>query len=333
MDAALDLGELLGRHRVDLVEQDDVSERDLLLRLVAVLDAGDEVLGVLALGTVHAANPFDRDTPDPPPAARLGTPGFLAAIGAPIVRLQREASVGLTQALARIRDGASPTTLLVGLSLAFLYGGFHAIGPGHGKAVVASYFLSHDASWLRGFLVGARIAATHVTSAVLVVLVVQLVLDVALTPSFEDMRAVQLVSYGAVIAVGLLLLRSAWRRPTHDHAHAGHDCCNYGHRHDSGGGLMSLVLGMVPCTGAVLILVFTLANAMLATGLLMVLAIALGMALTMGLLGIFAILARQRLQAWARLGAARASRFTRALDLGGPAFIVLFGLGLFAVTL
>jgi nickel/cobalt exporter len=302
-----------------------------LLRSWLVL--GALALGMLAFGTAHAANPFDRDAPDPPPAARVSTPSFLATIGAPIVRLQREASIGLTQALARIRDGTSPTALLVGLTLAFLYGGFHAIGPGHGKAVVVSYFLSHDANWLRGFLVGARIAATHVASAVLVVLAVQLVLDVALTPSLEDMRDVQLVSYGAVVAVGLLLLRSAWWRRADDHAHAGHNCCNHGHRHDSGSGLMSFVLGMVPCTGAVLILVFTLANAMLATGLLMMLAIALGMAFTMGLLGIFAILARQRLQAWARLGSARASRLTRALDLGGPAFIVLFGLGLFALTL
>jgi len=48
----------------------------------------------------------------------------------------------------------------------------------------------------------------------------------------------------------------------------------------------------VPCTGALLVMLFALANDMVFTGTMMVAAIAAGMAVTMSVLGILAILAR-----------------------------------------
>ena len=40
--------------------------------------------------------------------------------------------------------------LLIGLS--FLYGIFHAAGPGHGKAVISSYMLANEVALRRGIL-------------------------------------------------------------------------------------------------------------------------------------------------------------------------------------
>ena len=52
------------------------------------------------------------------------------------------------------------------LAFAFLYGVLHTLGPGHGKVVVVSYFVSRDARLWRGVLMGVQIAVTHVLSAV-----------------------------------------------------------------------------------------------------------------------------------------------------------------------
>src|ERR1700722_6225354 len=49
----------------------------------------------------------------------------------------------ISDAFERVRDTHSHTAIALILGLAFLYGVLHALGPGHGKAVVASYFLAN----------------------------------------------------------------------------------------------------------------------------------------------------------------------------------------------
>ena len=82
----------------------------------------------------------------------------------------------------------------------------------------------------------------------------------------------------------------------------------------------------VPCSGAVLILVYCLANGLLLSGLLMAVAIALGMAITLSMIGIAAIFGRQRALAMSERSGRRGSGRPRAtLGLIGPALITLFG--------
>ena len=68
--------------------------------------------------------------------------------------------------------------------------------------------------------------------------------------------------------------------------HAGHHHAagRGGERVQQGG--LSLGVGLVPCTGAVLILLYAMANDILLAGVLLAVAIAAGMAITMGGLGI-----------------------------------------------
>jgi ABC-type nickel/cobalt efflux system permease component RcnA len=96
---------------------------------------------------------------------------------------------------------------------------------------------------------------------------------------------------------------------------------------------LSFAVGLIPCSGAVLILVYALANGLLVAGILMTLCIAVGMAITLSAIGIAAVYARARAVGAPQAAEARRPRVRMALDLLGPLVITLFGTILLAATL
>jgi ABC-type nickel/cobalt efflux system permease component RcnA len=133
---------------------------------------------------------------------------------------------------------------------------------------------------------------------------------------------------------GALRARRARRVAEHDHGH-GHDVghvhhAGCGHHHDLAaawreGGLLSFAVGLIPCSGAVLILVYCLANGLLLSGVLMAGSIALGMAITLAAIGIATIYVRKGAILMAARSGRPRSAVPAALGLVGPGFITLFG--------
>jgi len=325
------------------------------------------LLILLGLGAPALANPFAPGTKPPtdkPTEAAVASPsGVLGGLSGWIADTQRQVNKALNQSMADVKTG-SPRAILIGAALCFLYGVFHAAGPGHGKVITMSYFLSRDAKPWRGVLMGTQIALTHVGGAILLAVIATVAMQGAASPSVEDLRWVKLLSYAAVIGIGLWLLQDRLRGGSaectldhgehahHDHGHVHGPGCGHahhhhrhahGHGHDQGndkstrGGLMAaLVAGAVPCTGAVLVLLYCIANGAPLLGLGFVLLIGLGMAATLAGFGLIGMFARRRALAFAGGGNAgidaatgRVSLWRRGLDLVGPALIVAVGLALF----
>ena len=55
------------------------------------------------------------------------------------------------------------------LGLSFLYGIFHAAGPGHGKAVISSYVVANEETWRRGVVLSFASALLQAFVAVAIV--------------------------------------------------------------------------------------------------------------------------------------------------------------------
>ena len=303
-------------------------ERWLLLAALLALLAGWFGLAGWT-GPVHAAGAEAAL-----PVREVAEPGLVSRAFDAVLGFQREANRTIAQQMRAIRDGQTTAPLFLGLVLAFAYGVIHAAGPGHGKLVVTTYFLSRDARILRGLLMGVQIAVTHVLSAIVVVLFADFLLRRGFGGAPSEIPAVRIASYGAILLIGLAMLWRAVRRGAHVHAHGhdhhhGHDLgCGCGARHDESG-LLSVAVGLVPCTGSVLILLYAMANGILGAGLLLVAAIALGMAVTMGGLGLAAVFARQRLAGRLEGGSGRVAL---AIDLAGASAIVLLGAMLLATA-
>ncbi|HMA15369.1 MAG: nickel/cobalt transporter [Bacteroidota bacterium] len=260
--------------------------------------------------------------------------------------------------------GAGATALLIGLSL--LYGVFHAAGPGHGKAVISAYLLANEKAVRRGVLLAFLASLVQALSALLLVGVLAVVLDMAGVAVRDSVGVLESASYLLVAAVGLWLLAGMLRRPRpapahphstghaashphdHDHGHNhGHTC---GHNHlpdpallDSSAsqgqgfigkaGALVLAVGIRPCSGAVLVLLFALAQGVFLAGVAATFAMALGTAVTVSALAVLTLFSKRL--ALAAVGARQhwVEAAYSGLGLFGAAALFLLGAALFWASL
>ena len=263
-------------------------------------------------------------------------------VGRALLSFQRETNRLIATHMRAIRDGDSSLPLLIGGGLAFVYGVLHALGPGHGKLVVVSYFLAREAQIGRGLLMGLQIAVFHVVSALIVVLLADFVLRQAFGGPPAEVEGVRLASYGLIALIGIVMVGQALRRSylRRQGTAVNHACCGYRHEPTADGpaharerrrveqGALSLGVGLVPCTGAVLILLYALANDILSAGMMLVAAIAAGMAITMGALGMISVVARRAVARRLDAVGNGQGRFAVAMDYAGALAITALGGGL-----
>ena len=99
---------------------------------------------------------------------------------------------------------------LVALGLA--YGVFHAAGPGHGKALIASYMLANERSLRRGAVMALLAALLQALVAIVLVGTAGFILNATASEMNRAADWLQLLSCAGVAAIGLWLV---WRaRPT-----------------------------------------------------------------------------------------------------------------------
>ena len=55
------------------------------------------------------------------------------------------------------------------MGISFVYGIFHAAGPGHGKAVISSYLLANEETWRRGITLSFASAVMQSLTAIAIV--------------------------------------------------------------------------------------------------------------------------------------------------------------------
>jgi nickel/cobalt exporter len=198
----------------------------------------------------------------------------------------------LTQVSRDIREKPWGSSFLLFLILSFVYGVVHALGPGHGKSIVFSYFLSRPGKYVHGALMGNLITFIHVFSAVAIVMGFYLALKTTGLSSFEDVRGtLEKISYAFLMVLGIFLiaykvheLRAGKLIDFQEYQTAETD-----RRHLV---LVAVATGVVPCPGAALIILFTITLDILVPGLFAMVCIALGMGVTTTLFAFFSIASR-----------------------------------------
>ena len=347
------------------------------------------IAGALVLGVTDAFAQFGapRGPATPPPE---GITGWLLAKQAEFYRL-------LSGTIRSAKTDGSAAWLLMGIS--FAYGIFHAAGPGHGKAVIASYLVANDETWKRGVTLSFASALIQALVAIAVVGIAAALLGATAKTMSNAVWWIEIASYlliafigarllytkaraflnewtllrapktlGAAATVAHALERRAHDHHDHDHAHHHghhhhtHDHHDHdhapanpehgapGHVHDEhcghshgptpdqlagpGGwkrGLMAIfAVGLRPCSGAILVLVFALAQGIFWAGVAATLVMGLGTAITVAVIATLTVTATSLAARFAAARTGYGSLALRGVEVAAAAFVLLFGIALLA---
>ena len=308
------------------------------------------LLAATACFAQEAPNPFTSHAPAPRESFFSGITGgvsaFFFSVMAPVQKMLNESLAAMTRAL---KGSHSAGGLLLVVALALAYGLFHAAGPGHGKTIVSSFLLANEGKIGQSFIIGYLVAAVHALSALVVVLVLYyLIRGIFATGVEQANHYIQLVTFAAITGIGAVMLvrRAMGKTHTHGHhRHDGHDHESHGHEHSEAmpnkGSLtlrtllgIAVPAGVIPCPGAVAVVLFALSLHMLGVSILAVSSISVGMGTTISATGALVILAKRgAIRAVAGSHAERDSVVRRVIEILGAAILFLFGLVFFLAQL
>jgi len=325
------------------------------------------ILFFLAVIDATLAQPFG--VPRGTPSSEVG--GFAGWILAKQAEFYRMLS-GLIRAAKA--DGSAAYTLL---GVSFLYGVFHAAGPGHGKAVISSYLVANNETWWRGIVLSFASALLQAFTAIAIVGVAAALLGATAKAMGNTIRVIEIVSYALIMLIGLRLLwvkggaflhllrggKPAHSVPdhnhhhhhdhAHEHGHAHHHEHAHCHHHDHEDeasawghahalepqeltgrhwfrhGLAAIVaVGLRPCSGAIIVLVFALAQGLFWLGVASTFVMGLGTAITVAAIATLAVGARGLAGRLARAKPGMGMLLVRGLETASALVIVLFGAAL-----
>ncbi|MBM3524078.1 MAG: nickel/cobalt transporter [Alphaproteobacteria bacterium] len=290
------------------------------------------ILAILIALFVGGATTADAQIPMPP--ASIATTdeapaSALSRLSTWIATQQRSLHRDLVRGmrvLAQTHALAAAWSLILA---SFLYGVFHAVGPGHGKAIIATYLATQPHRMSRGLWLSA--AGSYAQGLTAIVLVYGVIVVAGWLP--RDTQGVvtwsERASFALIVLIGSGLiwraaraLLASWRASTHraaghddGHGHHHHHHEHHhepGHAHDAHCGhvhaptgtmieqavdwrsMLGIIaaIGLRPCTGAILVLILATALDLHAAGIAAVLAMSTGTAIALGALGAVVIKAR-----------------------------------------
>ena len=183
--------------------------------------------------------------------------------------LQRSAVTGLA---AELRAGGAMTVVL-----AFALGALHALTPGHGKAALAAYFLGQEARVATGVRVALAAAFLHVFMGFFAFLVLSFVVSQTPLMTARGSPFFSVTGYGLILLAGFLMLIQSVRPMS---AHAGPHVLTAG-------------IGLLPCPLTITVLGFAWAQAIGPMVAVVLIALAAGIAFTIGLVALLAIVGRR----------------------------------------
>ena len=318
-------------------------------------------------------------------------PAALGGIGGWILAKQAMFYQTLAGMIRAAKQNGTALWSLMGIS--FLYGIFHAAGPGHGKAVISSYLVANEETWRRGITLSFAAAVIQSLTAIAIVGVAAVLLGATAKLMSDTVNLIETVGYVLIVLLGARLMWVKGRgfllalhdlkaersrragdampgdcvhrpgcghdhgrsriavdgrgaapmdqaplyRCQGDHRHDELDVLPWGHAHgpepqDLAGpdgwrrGLPAVVaVGLRPCSGAIIVLVFALAQGLFWAGIASTFVMGLGTAITVGGVATLAIGAKGLAKRIAQMPVGRGGVLMRGLEFAAAGLVLVCG--------
>lgn len=273
--------------------------------------------------------------------------------------VQRGLNERINSFALRIKGGEGIGVAAALLALSFVYGLIHALGPGHRKIILTSYFLQAEVTPLAGIGTALGIAMVHGIAALVLMSVLYFLLHVTVSQTFNAAYLLmERISYGLIVGLGGYLVvhavleardnrkgeegqRTAGAAPgkggaeqrSSDEAGGGSGngatdpaaCGAAGKKRKPENAMFIISSGIVPCPGASLLLIFLFAQRLYAVGVLSVFTMSLGMGVTLAAVAVSVLFAKEKglKRVLGRHG--KGAKVLSGLEIGGSVLVLLFG--------
>ena len=264
---------------------------------------------------------------------------------------QRDISAELSELLYDARENSLAAGLSL-MSLSFVYGVLHSLGPGHGKFIVSTYVATHPTKVKASLMLTIVSALLQAVVAIILVSTLLFIFDFSMREVNSNANYFITVSFYSVVILGLVIvwrnLRSIWKlfvsnpkieiknetknivknnnniafsinkiTPLNTNKATPHihdDACGCGHKHFVEADLINnasslkeyiaiiLSIGLRPCTGAIMVLLFSNVLDVYWLGMLSAFVMAIGTALTASTIAIMTITGKKIIQHYVNLG-------------------------------
>ena len=205
-----------------------------------------------------------------------------------------------------IKEEKNPYASFLLLLFAFAYGLIHALGPGHGKTLVASYFLSNDKSYTKALSISLAIGVVHTFSAFLLTLFIYFVVESFLARFIDNtIYYTTKISALIIITIALYLLYKKYKayqtfakqKITFSTTAPHISSCGCGScKVEKNSTDLALIIsaGIIPCPGTITLFIFALSLEMYTLGFLSAFVMSLGMSSIIFVSAIISVTVRRK---------------------------------------
>jgi nickel/cobalt exporter len=252
------------------------------------------------------------------------------------------------------------------LGLSFLYGALHSIGPGHGKVIVSTFLATHPSKVKHSLVLTILSSLMQALVAIILVSALVFIFDNSMRQVNATADDFIKISFLIVAGLGALLSFRSLRKlyqpsqhkqnihhehehhhehsheHSHEHNHSEGQCC--GHQHVATAEQINnattwqayaaiiMSIGMRPCTGAIMVLLFSNMIGIYWLGIVSTILMSVGTAISTSTIALLTLSGKKIISQYLGHDQHKLSKGNSLLQLIGGILLMLIGLLLFSTS-